>query len=99
MLAIDPQGRWRIIEIKRGRKVRKDLAQALDCGSSLAYEPPDSLRSQLALGLRTKPPHDAALGAIEAALTDEVRYRVRWPTYSQTCSEGNLPYFPALWIL
>ena len=71
LLAIDPQGRWVIIEIKRGRNVRQDLAQAIDYGSSLAYEPPDSLRSRLASGLRTKPYRDAALGAIEAALTDE----------------------------
>ena len=71
LLAIDPQGRWVVIEIKRGRNVRQDFAQVLDYGSSLAYEPADALRARLAQGLRDKPHRDAALAAVDAALADE----------------------------
>lgn len=71
LVAIDPQGRWVVIEIKRGRNVRQDLAQALDYGSSLAYESADSLRSRLSSALTGKPHREAALAAMDAALTDE----------------------------
>jgi hypothetical protein len=56
-LAIDPQGRWVIIEIKHGRNVRQDLAQDLDYGSSLAYEPADSLQARLTAGWSSRAAH------------------------------------------
>jgi Holliday junction resolvase-like predicted endonuclease len=43
LLAIDPQGRWAVIEIKRGTVRRDTIAQALDYASCIATMPYDEL--------------------------------------------------------
>ena len=58
LLAIDWQGRWVVIELKRGRLYRDALAQALDYASSIARMDGDELESLLRPGL-------AALGDAE----------------------------------
>ena len=47
LLAIDPQGRWVVIEIKRGRVMRDTVAQALDYASCIARMPIDQLRDSV----------------------------------------------------
>jgi hypothetical protein len=47
LLAIDPQGRWTIIEIKRGVLRRETIAQVLDYASCLAALPADELRAKI----------------------------------------------------
>ena len=44
LLALDPQGRWVVIEIKRGRVLRKTIAQALDYAACITRLPDDELR-------------------------------------------------------
>jgi hypothetical protein len=44
LLAIDPQGRWVVIELKRGTVYRETLAQALDYAACIAQMPEDELR-------------------------------------------------------
>ena len=47
LLAIDPQGRWVVIEIKRGQVLRDTIAQALDYASCIARMSVDELREQV----------------------------------------------------
>ena len=47
LLALDPQGRWVIIEIKRGQLRRETIAQALDYAACLAEMSADVLRSKI----------------------------------------------------
>jgi RecB family endonuclease NucS len=49
LLARDPQGRWVVIEIKRGVLRRETVAQALDYAACLAAFPSDELRIELLL--------------------------------------------------
>lgn len=51
LLAIDPQGRWVVIEIKRGYLVREVIAQVIDYASSLSVMPEDELREKADLYL------------------------------------------------
>ncbi len=46
LLAVDPQGRWVVIEIKRGRLYRETLAQALDYASCIATMSAEELRGK-----------------------------------------------------
>ena len=43
LLAIDSQGRWIVIEIKRGRLERKTIAQVIDYASCISTMPSDEL--------------------------------------------------------
>ena len=47
LLALDPQGRWTIIEIKRGALRRETIAQALDYASCIAALSADELRAKI----------------------------------------------------
>ncbi len=47
LLALDPQGRWVVIEIKRGALNRKAVAQVVDYAACLAELSADDLRSKL----------------------------------------------------
>jgi Holliday junction resolvase-like predicted endonuclease len=47
LLAIDPQGRWVVIEIKRGRVMRDTITQALDYASCIARMPIEQLRDSV----------------------------------------------------
>ena len=47
LLALDPQGRWIIIEVKRGQLHRDTVAQILDYESSLASLPSEDFRSKI----------------------------------------------------
>jgi len=47
LLAVDPVGRWVVIEIKAGRLHRETIAQALDYASSLAATPEERLRTAI----------------------------------------------------
>lgn len=44
LLALDPQGTWVVIELKKGRLYREALAQALDYAACIAQMPTESLR-------------------------------------------------------
>jgi len=46
LLALDPQGRWVVVEMKRGELRRKVVAQVLDYASCLALLEPDELREK-----------------------------------------------------
>lgn len=46
LLAIDSQGRWIIIEIKKGQVDRKTLAQAIDYASCLETMPEEDLKAK-----------------------------------------------------
>lgn len=46
LLALDPQGRWVLIEIKKGRLRRKVIAQAIDYASCLSRLSPNILQEQ-----------------------------------------------------
>jgi len=54
LLALDPQGRWVLIEIKRERLRRDVIAQAIDYASCLHDVDPDWLRQQCDAYLRSK---------------------------------------------
>ncbi len=58
LLALDPQGRWVLIEIKRDRLRREALAQAIDYASCLHAADPEWLRDEI----------DAYLGAKDSPL-------------------------------
>lgn len=45
LLGVDPQGRWVVIELKRGRLYRDALAQALDYAACVAAMPEEEIRS------------------------------------------------------
>lgn len=47
LLALDPQGRWAVIEIKRGELTRQTIAQVVDYASCLAEMPEPLLREKL----------------------------------------------------
>ena len=47
LLAIDPQGRWTIIELKKGFLRRETIAQAIDYASCIATLSADELRSKI----------------------------------------------------
>ena len=47
LLAIDPQGRWVIIEIKRGQLRREVIAQIIDYASSLAAMPDEDFTRKI----------------------------------------------------
>ena len=46
LLALDPQGRWVVVEIKRGELRREVIAQVIDYASSLTLLEPDELREK-----------------------------------------------------
>jgi hypothetical protein len=71
LIAVDPQGRWVLIEIKRASNHRQDVAQALDYASSLRKEPSDQLRARLTRALTGKPYQTEALERIATALADD----------------------------
>lgn len=71
LVAIDPQGRWVIVEIKRASNHRQDVGQALDYAASLSKEAPDQLRARLTRALAGKPYRDEALERIATALEDD----------------------------
>ena len=58
LLAVDPVGRWVVIEIKAGRLHRETIAQALDYASSLAATPEERLRTAIGEYLTKKGAHD-----------------------------------------
>ncbi len=53
LLALDPQGRWVVIEIKRGTVHRETIAQALDYAACIATMPYDELSRKVDAYLRT----------------------------------------------
>jgi hypothetical protein len=55
LLAIDPQGRWVIIEIKRGAVRRDTIAQALDYASCIATMPYEQLAEKVNAYLASRP--------------------------------------------
>lgn len=54
LLAIDPQGRWVIIEVKREQLRRETIAQVLDYASSLATMPNEDFRNKIEHYLESK---------------------------------------------
>jgi hypothetical protein len=44
LLGIDPQGRWVVVEVKRGRLYRDTVAQALDYAAAISVMPTARLR-------------------------------------------------------
>lgn len=54
LLALDPQGRWIIVEIKRGLLSRDTLAQAVDYASCIAAMPQDELEAKVEAYLNPK---------------------------------------------
>jgi hypothetical protein len=54
LLALDPQGRWIVIEIKRGRVRRETVAQALDYAACVARLGGDDLRGKVAEYLKDR---------------------------------------------
>lgn len=61
LLALDPQGRWVVIEIKRGAVRRETVAQALDYAACVATMPYHELSQRLGDYLRQ---HDTSLEAL-----------------------------------
>jgi hypothetical protein len=61
LLALDPQGRWVVIEIKRGILRRETIAQILDYASCLATLPAEELQQKVETYLR---PRGRALQAL-----------------------------------
>jgi hypothetical protein len=55
LLALDPQGRWVVIEIKRGAVRRDAIAQALDYASCVATMPYDQLAEKVNIYLAGRP--------------------------------------------
>jgi Holliday junction resolvase-like predicted endonuclease len=55
LLALDMQGRWVVIEIKRGEVRRETVAQAIDYASCIVSMPADELREKTNLYLRDHP--------------------------------------------
>jgi hypothetical protein len=65
LLALDPQGRWVVIELKRGILYRDALAQALDYAACVAAMPEEELTERVNEYLRrTQPERSAVLDAI-----------------------------------
>jgi len=60
LLALDPQGRWVVIEIKRGRVRRETVAQALDYAACIARLPDDELTHVVQEYLKARPGSSAA---------------------------------------
>jgi hypothetical protein len=60
LLALDPQGRWVVIEIKRGRVRRETVAQALDYAACIARLPDDELRNVVHDYVKARPGSSAA---------------------------------------
>ena len=54
LLALDPQGRWVVIEVKRGRVRRKTIAQAVDYASCIASMPYGELAEKLGSYLQNR---------------------------------------------
>lgn len=54
LLALDPQGRWVVIEIKRGMLRRETVAQVLDYASCLATLPVEELQQKVDAYLRPR---------------------------------------------
>ncbi|MEB3207563.1 MAG: endonuclease NucS domain-containing protein [Synechococcus sp.] len=65
LLALDPQGRWVLIEIKRDRLRRKVIAQAIDYASSLSRIDLSQLRDQCNAYLQSKGRTDTLEGLLE----------------------------------
>ena len=71
LIAIDPQGRWVVVEIKRSSNHRQDVAQALDYAASLRKENQEQLRRRLGASLEGKQYKSQALERIATALEDD----------------------------
>ena len=71
LVAIDPQGRWVVVEIKRSSNYRQDIAQALDYAASLRKESQQPLRQRLGIALEGKHYKDQALARIDTAFEDD----------------------------
>ncbi len=71
LIAIDPQGRWVVVEIKRSSNHRQDVAQALDYAASLRKENQEQLRQRLGASLEGKQYKSQALERIATALEDD----------------------------
>ena len=54
LLALDPQGRWVVIEVKRGWVRRKTIAQAVDYASCIATMPYDQLAEKVESYLQSR---------------------------------------------
>ncbi len=70
LLAVDPQGNWVIIEIKRGTVYRETITQALDYTASIATMPYAALAEKVRANLRARGKDPAlldGLGVGEAA--------------------------------
>lgn len=65
LLAIDPQGRWVVIELKRGAVYRETLSQALDYAACVAAMPGEELREVTTAYLRRNPRKDTPESAVE----------------------------------
>jgi hypothetical protein len=70
LLAIDPQGRWAVIEVKRGALYRETLAQALDYAACVAAMPHELLGEKVSQYLRGRKPKGAA--ELEVILRERV---------------------------
>lgn len=75
LLAIDPAGRWVVVEIKAGKLGREVIAQALDYAASVSALPDDDLRAHVSGYLAQHPVADADgfLNAIFNTPTTEPR--------------------------
>jgi Holliday junction resolvase-like predicted endonuclease len=60
LLAVDPQGRWAVIEIKRGAVYRDTLAQALDYAACISAMPHELLAEKVNEYLRARSPEEPA---------------------------------------
>lgn len=78
LLALDPQGQWVLIEIKRERLRRDVIAQAIDYASCLDQLDPSRLREQCDTYLRSKGRSETLDGLLEQrgrSLDDEAEGR------------------------
>lgn len=54
LIALDPQGRWAVIEIKRGKLNRQTIAQVVDYASCIAEMSEETLRERLSIYLKER---------------------------------------------
>lgn len=71
LLAVDAQGTWVVIELKRGSLYRDAITQALDYASSIASMPHDLLMSRVREYLNSSPSHDQINLQSQLASTDD----------------------------
>lgn len=79
LLALDPQGRWVVIEIKRGVVGRNTIAQALDYASCIAAMPYEELSEKVNAYLSKQGKQDASLKALleELGTAEDAEHEAR----------------------